>query len=137
MKHFDAIGTSKEYLIKVYQHLLMFPISSKLQNSRILGITQLQGLTLVPLLGLKSHSNFKSLSSQVSGLTQLEDLRSQLSLKASDLTVISTVSSLGYNVFACNFRVSDYGSRVSSKFKCVRYHSLVCRTKISYNLVIL
>ena len=127
------VSLSSNYLNISYQHLLTFPVLF-----RNFGYHPIAGPNIIrSSMSLRSYWNFTSVSSRVLSLTQLEDLRSQIALKASNLALISIVSILAYQVSICSFKVSNYGSWVSSKFKCIKFHSCVCRVKTSYNLVIL
>ena len=127
------VSLSSNYLNISYQHLLTFPVLF-----RNFGYHPIAGPNIIrSSMSLRSYWNFTSVSSRVLSLTQLEDLRSQIALKASNLALISIVSILAYQVSISNFKVSNYGSWVSSKFKCIKFHSCVCRVKTSYNLVIL
>ena len=127
------VSLSSNYLNISYQHLLTFPVLF-----RNFGYHPIAGPNIIrSSMSLRSYWNFTSVSSRVLSLTQLEDLRSQIALKASNLALISIVSILAYQVSICNFKVSNYGSWVSFKFKCIKFHSCVCRVKTSYNLVIL
>lgn len=118
------VSLSSNYLNISYQHFWTFPVSFR-------------NFGYHPIAGSNIIRSSMSLSSRVLSLSQLEDLRSQIELKASNLALISIVSILAYQVSICNFKVSNYGSWVSSKFKCIKFHSCVCRVKTSYNLVIL
>lgn len=127
------VSLSSNYLNISYQHFWTFPVSF-----RNFGYHPIAGSNIIrSSMSLRSYWNFTSVSSRVLSLTQLEDLRSQIALKASNLALISKVSILAYQVSICNFKVSNYGSWVSFKFKCIKFHSCVCRVKTSYNLVIL
>ena len=106
------VSLSSNYLNISYQHLLTFPVLF-----RNFGYHPIAGPNIIrSSMSLRSYWNFTSVSSRVLSLTQLEDLRSQIALKASNLALISIVSILAYQVSICNFkvRIMGLGSHLNS-----------------------